>query len=408
MPRAARPPTSTLGLYLVLLAHACAAPGGDDTGTSVGTVTLPDVTNATTATGGPTPTSGTSGATTDATSTGDASTTSAATTADPTTGAGTTAGETSATTAALTTGGTQGETTTATTTGDPPPACEPDRTPPPGDCAAMGIVIDPVFAQHYTCFDLGTLAAIPTPWGGFASKDGDPGTLLITGGSRSATGRLYAVPIGRDADCHVAGFTGEVVDIAEAPYNEAGVAYGPDGVLFLAQAVVNRIGQLEPGSAVTDKVVDVGALGHAATSCGVNFVPPGFPGAGQLKLVNWPAPGSWYDAPYVADGAGTFDITAVNQAAALPGGAAGFVFIAAGNVDFPANTVLVSEYNTGTVVAYDLVGASDPDPATRRVFISGLSGAQGGVVDPVSGDFLFSTFSTARIIAIRGFKPLPG
>jgi hypothetical protein len=178
-------------------------------------------------------------------------------------------------------------------------------------------------------------------------------------------------------------------------------------VLFLAEAVVNMLGELKPGSATTDKVVDMGALGIAATMCGVGFVPMGFPGEGRLKLINWPSPGHWYDAPYTADATGTYDVNSVTPMADLANGAAGFVFIAAGNVDFPNNTVLVSEYDVGTVVAYELTGMSDPDPTTRKVFISGLTGAQGGVLDPVSGDFLFSTYSTANIIAVRGFKPPP-
>jgi len=274
----------------------------------------------------------------------------------------------------------------------------------------MGIQIAAPYAADYTCVDLGTLPSVPAPWGGFVVKAGDTSTLLITGNARTPSGRLYAVPIGRDAGCHVSGFTGSSSDIAEAPYNEAGIGYGPGGVLFLAEAVVNKLGELLPGSTTTDKVVDLGALGQAPTTCGVGFVPSTFPEAGRLKLINWPSPGHWYDAPLVPDdaGTGTYDVTSVTPMAQLATGAAGFVFIAAGNVDFPTNSVLVSEYNIGSVAAYALgATASDPDPTTRKPFITGLTGAQGGVVDPVSGDFLFSTYSTARIIGIRGFKPPP-
>jgi hypothetical protein len=286
--------------------------------------------------------------------------------------------------------------------------CTPAMTAPPGDCASMGITIAPQFASSYTCVDLGTVASVPSPWGGFAMSVNDTSALLVTGSARSPGGELYSVPIGRDADCHVAGFLGTSTDVASAPYNEAGVAFGPSGVLFLAQAIINKMGELKPGSMAPDKTVDMGALGFAQTMCGVGFVPTGFPGAGQLKLINWPSPGYWYNAPLMPDGAGTFDVTSLVQGAMLPNGAAGFVFIAAGNPGFSSNTVLVSEYDIGTVAAYTLTGpASDPDPTTRTPFITGLTGAQGGVLDPVSGDFLFSTYSTAQIIAIRGFKPPP-
>lgn len=316
-------------------------------------------------------------------------------------------------------GGVGGATTTSSTDGtggtivigsggmDAGVTCTPAATAPPGDCASKGIQILAPFAADYGCVDLGTLPTVPSPWGGFAMKTNDPLTLLITGKARTAQGRLYAVSVGRDKDCHISGFTGTSTNVAEAPYSEAGVAWGPSGVLFLSQAVVNKIGELLPGSTVTDKTVDMGALGVGATMCGLGFVPSGFPGEGRLKLTNWPTSGQWYDAPVAPDGSGTFDITAAKPVTPLPNGAGGFVFIAAGNVDFPKNTVLVSEYNSQTVVAYDLDANGDPDPTTRRPFLGGISGAQGGVLDPLSGDFLFSTFSTARIIAIRGFKPPP-
>jgi hypothetical protein len=285
--------------------------------------------------------------------------------------------------------------------------CTPSATPPPQDCAAQGIQIATEFASSYTCVNLGTLASIPSPWGGFAMKANAPSTLLISGNARDASGRLYSVPVGRDASCHVAGFTGSTTDYAEAPYNEAGIAYGPSGVLFLAQAVVNKLGELKPGSTVTDKTIDMKALGMADTMCGVGFPPTGFGSAGQLKLINWPSPGNWYSADLTADGSGTFNVGNMTQGAQLANGAAGFVFIAAGNAGFPNNSILVSEYDSGTVVAYELDAQSNPKPTTRRVFIQGLTGAQGGVVDPTSGDFLFSTFSTALIIAVRGFAPPP-
>jgi hypothetical protein len=292
-------------------------------------------------------------------------------------------------------------------TGGGTTTCVPAQTSPAGDCASQGITLASPFAADYTCVDLGTLPAVPAPWGGFAMPAKDPTTLHVTGNARTAQGRLYSVSVGRNVDCHLTGFAGGFADIAEAPYNEAGVAYGPGGVLFLAQAVVNRLGELAPGSTTTSKLIDMGALGVAATMCGIVFVPTGFPGAGRLKLTNWPSPGHWYDAAYAKDAMGTYDITSVTPAVSLPNGVAGFVFIAGGNADFAKDTVLVSEYDTGTVVAYDLTATGDPDPTTRKVFLSGLTGAQGGVLDPVSGDFLFSTYSTARIIAVRGFQPPP-
>jgi hypothetical protein len=285
--------------------------------------------------------------------------------------------------------------------------CAPSMVPAPGNCAALGVQIAPEFADIYSCVDLGTLVTVPSPWGGFAIKYDNPGQLLITGSARSAEGRIYAVSVGRDKDCHIAGFTGTSSSVAEAPYNEAGVAYGPGDVLFLAQAVVNQLGQLKPGSNATDKVVDLTVKGIDDSICGVGFVPSGFEAEGQMKLTDWPMVGSWYSASYSADGSGTFNIDSITKGPELPGGAAGFVFIEGGNEKFPHNSVLISEYDTGSVVAYDLTAESNPNLSTARPFITGLTGAQGGVVDPVSGDFLFSTFAEARLVAVRGFKPPP-
>ena len=68
--------------------------------------------------------------------------------------------------------------------------------------------------------------------------------------------------------------------------------------------------------------------------------------------------------------------------------------------------MLVSEYGSGRVAAFEVDADGDPLVATRRDFITGLSGAEGAFVDPVTGDFLFSTFGGGdRVIVVRGFAP---
>jgi hypothetical protein len=60
----------------------------------------------------------------------------------------------------------------------------------------------------------------------------------------------------------------------------------------------------------------------------------------------------------------------------------------------------------GKIASYETDGQGDPIPDTRRDFITGLSGAEGGTRDPVTGDFLFSTFGGGnRVIVVRGFDP---
>jgi hypothetical protein len=66
--------------------------------------------------------------------------------------------------------------------------------------------------------------------------------------------------------------------------------------------------------------------------------------------------------------------------------------------------MLVSEYSAGGVAAYAVDGNGNPIAATRRSFITGLSGADGAFIDPVTGDFLFSTFGGGdRVVVVRGF-----
>ena len=78
------------------------------------------------------------------------------------------------------------------------------------------------------------------------------------------------------------------------------------------------------------------------------------------------------------------------------------------NPGFPVDGLLVSEWTAGNLAAYDADDNGDPLPDTRRDFVTGLTGAEGAYLDPLSGDFLFTTFGGGnRLIAIRGFTPNP-
>jgi hypothetical protein len=287
--------------------------------------------------------------------------------------------------------------------------CIPVEPPvPPADCVAANILLAPEFADDYECFDLGNLPAVPNNWGGLTVKVDDPYTLLIGGAANTAAGKLYAVEITRDAGCHVTGWAGTpIVEFAEAAYNDGGVTYGPADVLFLARWPNNELGQQELGSLVTDKVVALGPLGIVSSPGGLNFVPIGFGGEGQLKLVSWPG-GQWYAITLSPDGMGTFSIDAATHVTTIQGGPEGFVHISDQNPGFPVDGLLVSEYSAGSLAAYDVDANGDPIVMTRRPFVTGLTGAEGAFLDPLSGDFLFTTFGGGnRLVAIRGFTPNP-
>lgn len=273
------------------------------------------------------------------------------------------------------------------------------------DAARAQAAIAPGYAASYSLLELGTPPGVMGRLGGVTLLAGDPNTLLIGGNANNPTGTIFAIGLTRDADDHITGFSGNATVFASAPEIDGGLAYGPGGVLFYTGYNENLLGQIKPGSSAPDKVVELGPLGVNRSVGSLNFVPGGFPGAGGLRLFTYNT-GTFYTASLTPDGSGTFDVGDVTQAAILPFGPEGFVYVPPGSDLFPDPTMLVSEFSANRVSAYDLDSAGIPLFATRRDFVTGLSGAEGGFIDPLSGDFLFSTFGTSnRVIVVGGFPP---
>lgn len=271
------------------------------------------------------------------------------------------------------------------------------------------------FASSYTAASLGSVPGLPPLYGGLTFLDDN--TLLIGGNANTDAGRFYTIGVVRGVGGHITGFSGSAsVFGGVGEFNDGGVVFGPGGVLFTSRWPVNALGQTKPGSTNEDKIIDLAALGVAGSHAALNFVPAGFNGAGQLKLVSWSG-GQFYTATLVADGSGTFDIAGIAQvdldAVAvgiqnLGGGPEGFVYIDGTNAGFPGDSMLVSEYSAGTVGAFELDANGNPLISTRRDFLTGLSGAEGATVDPLTGDFLFSTFGGGnQVVAVQGFIAPP-
>lgn len=284
------------------------------------------------------------------------------------------------------------------------------------EARAVALGVD--FTSSYTVTSLGSVPNLPTRYGGLTFLDSD--TILIGGNANNTAGRLYAIDVIRDAGDHITGFSGSAAVFGSVgEFNDGGVAFGPGGVLFTSRWPVNELGQTMPGSLDENKVVDLAALGVAGSHAAINFIPTGFPGAGEARLVSW-ADGQWYSANLVPDGSGTFDVTSVTQhdldlatsgIQNVPGGPEGFVYIAAGNPGFSVNSLLISEFSAGTVGAYTSDVSSNPLVTTRRDFLTGLTGAEGATIDPVTNDFLFSTFGGSnQVVVVQGFvaPPPPG
>ncbi len=284
---------------------------------------------------------------------------------------------------------------------------------------AAALSIGSGFSSQYSAVDLGSISGLPTPYGGLTFLPTNPNKLLIGGAANSAGGNLYTIDVVRDAGTNkITGFSGTPTAYGSVgEFNDGGVTFGPGGVLFTAQWPANNLGQTAPGSTDEDRVDDLSVFGVGGSSiAAVNFVPAGFAGAGQGKIVSWSS-GEWYDLNLVADGSGTFDIASITRidldtsTAAidnLPGGPEGFVYINGANPGFGSDSMLVSAYSGNTVDAYQIDSNGNPILSTRQTFVSGLTGAEGAVIDPLTGDFLFSTFGGGnRIVRVQGFNVPP-
>jgi len=277
------------------------------------------------------------------------------------------------------------------------------------DRAAALPVFGGDFLGSYSIHDLGPVPGVPGPYGGLTTELGDDNTLLIGGEANFATGMLYSIGIIRGAGQHITGYSGIASVYAEAAWNDGGVAYAPNGVLFTVRWPVNELGQIKPGSAVTDKIIDLAALGIGGGGPGGGtFVPAGFAGQGQYKIVSWPD-GIVYTLDLALDGAGTYDVVGVHQGPTIPGGPEGFIYVKAGSPGFAVDSILVSEFSANSIAAYEIDANGDPIVATRRDFITGLDGAEGAFFDKLTGDFMFSTFGAAedRVYRIEGLQRVP-
>ncbi|MBK8251429.1 MAG: hypothetical protein IPK82_02015 [Polyangiaceae bacterium] len=263
--------------------------------------------------------------------------------------------------------------------------------------------IDPFYSGNYTYTDLGSVPGLPSQYGGLTFKYHDPTTIYIGGAANTAAGMIYSITVVRGQGNHITGFSGMATPVIQGAYNDGGVAYGPSGVLFLARWPVNELGQTKLGSGATDKIVMLGPLNIVASPGGLNFVPKGMANEGKLKMVSW-AGGQFYDVGLAADNTGTFDITSATLTATLTGGPEGFLYVPKGSPLFPDGSIVVSEYSAGSVGTYETDANGDPIIATRKTFMTGLTGAEGAVTDPVTGDYLFSTFGGgSRMLVVKGF-----
>ena len=272
---------------------------------------------------------------------------------------------------------------------------------------ATGQTLGADFAADYSVVDLGSPVGVPFNLGGITFLDDD--TVLIGGSANNAAGGIYAAQVSRDPlTGTITNFINDATLFAQGPEIDGGLAFGPGGVLFYTGFSENLLVQIAPGDTAPTKIIDLdtdpATAGLVANSVGtLQFVPAGFGGAGSLKIASFNG-NEMYTLTLAPDGSGTFDVTGVVNPVPLPGGPEGLVYIDDANAGFAADSLLVSEFSGGSVGAYEIDANGDPIDGTRRDFLTGLSGAEGAAIDPVTGDFLFSTFGSGnRVLVVTGF-----
>jgi len=271
--------------------------------------------------------------------------------------------------------------------------------------------IDPYYAASYNIRGLGPVQDLPGRYGGLTFKAGDPNTLLIGGDANTDGAKIYQIAVVRGANGHVTGFSGSAAYFADAaglPGQgggiDGGLIYGPGNVLFYASYSDNSIGQIKPGQSSVAKQTDLSTIGVDGSTGSLVIVPAGMPGAGRLKILSYKA-STWYDTTLSSDGSGTYDLAPISTSVRLDLslGLEGAFYVNAGNPKFPNPSVLVSDYGGSRIVSFEVNSNGDPLPTTQRDFATDLSGVEGAAVDPLTGDFVFSTFNGGEVYAVGGF-----
>lgn len=261
-------------------------------------------------------------------------------------------------------------------------------------------------AAGYTLTDLGSIDQLPSQYGGLTIRPDQPNTLYIGGSANNSGGGLYTVGLIRDAVTNrITGFNGSAVLYVAAPNNDGGIVFDQYGTLLFTRYSMNELGQVLPDNTYIS--ISLTEFGIVSSVGALAFVPAGYPGAGGLVFSSYNG-GIMYNVPYTRESNGQYFFSAkvaevsVNPEAAGPEGIA---YIPAGSAAFPNLSMAISSYGNGTVVVYEVGEYGLPVPSTVRQMVTGLTGAEGALIDPVTGDFLFSTFGGGnKVIRISGFE----
>ncbi len=250
-------------------------------------------------------------------------------------------------------------------------------------CAEMGAS----FSSQYSLTNLGAAAGVPNPYASIVFQAGKPNVLLVGGNSTRSTGEIYSVPLARDAANHVNRLS-VAVPFASAPNIDGGLIYAPNGVLLFTQFDMNRIAEIKPGSASPDKTV---AAPVSPSTGSLQIVPAGFAAAGRLVIDSIDT-SQFCSTTLTPDSSGTYDVGTCSATVTDANKTEAILYVPPGMPGFSGPTMLVAHYASGVVTAYSVDSNGLPILASGQTFISGMAGVQGAAIDPLTGDFFFSTF----------------
>ena len=265
------------------------------------------------------------------------------------------------------------------------------------------------FASDYSLIDLGSAAGVPSQYGGVFILASEPNSLYIGGSANTAAGALYRIGLVRDGNNRITGFSGSATQVSPAPFVDGGIVRDPGGLISYARWPENAYAQINLSTGTVVNQINLIPLGVASSSASVAFIPSGYPGAGGMRIGSWSG-GQFYSAAYSVGAGGIISISSVTQitGSTLPGGPEGWAYVPMGSPQVPSPSMIVSEFSSGSVALFDMDASGNPVIASRRLFVSGLTGAEGAAIDPVSGSFLFSTFGGgSKVIVVNGFVAPP-
>jgi hypothetical protein len=259
--------------------------------------------------------------------------------------------------------------------------------------AAAAQSVLPPFNAIYQIATIGPIAGIVS-YGGTAFSPNNPNVLLIAPYTQAG---IFSVPLTRNSQGFITA-VGSATQIATLGGTDGGLAIDPTGVMFATWFGPNNLSQVAPGGTTAARVDGLTVLGVSSSVGTCAFVPAGLPGAGRFKVASWSA-AQVYDLPLTPDGNGTFAPGTAGAGAAVTTGPEGMVYMPT-NAPLLGGQLLLIEWGSGTIGAYQIDAIGDPVPGSRQAVAGGFSFPGGGAIDPVTGDMVFLQ-GTGELLAIR-------